>query len=305
MDSHLVSHGLDEAQLGVLGQRMGQESQSVWDGLELDQRCSGSRLKQSLLSCFPVLSWLPRYSIKDNAVGDLMSGLSVGIMHLPQGQTHTHTAGVHIEQDTWTCSSVCTSGMANALLASVPPVYGLYSSFFPVVVYFVFGTSRHLSVGTFSVLSIMVGMVTGDVRSLGNVTHEERRFTQTERVDKAAQLTLLSGLIQILLCVLRGGCVCRWLSKPLVGGYTTAAAVHVTVHQLPSLTGVPTGRHAGVLAVFRMVADVVSGLRNAEPGTLVLSAVSMATLVGGKVLNSVFRRQLPMLVPWELVLVRV
>ncbi|XP_041954802.1 solute carrier family 26 member 6 isoform X2 [Alosa sapidissima] len=233
---------LNEAQLDILGRRVRKESWSVLDKLRSERWCSGPRLKSCFFSCVPVLSWLPRYSLRQNAIGDLVSGISVGIMHLPQ-------------------------------------------------------------VGTFSILAIMIGTVLGDLKLLGNRGDASESDADMARVSAAAQLTIMCGLIQMVLSVLHCGGVCRWLSRPLVGGYTTAAAIHVTIHQLPLLAGIAIDRHAGVCAVFWMLGDVLSGLDNASPGALIVSAVSMVTLVGGKVLNSYFKKHLPMPIPWELVLV--
>nr|XP_033471284.1 prestin-like [Epinephelus lanceolatus] len=85
-------------------------------------RCSSKKAKAAALSCLPILTWLPSYPVKQYLFSDVVSGLSTGVVQLPQG-------------------------LAYAMLAAVPPVYGLYSSFYPVLLYTFFGTSRHISIG--------------------------------------------------------------------------------------------------------------------------------------------------------------
>ncbi|MED6265702.1 hypothetical protein CHARACLAT_028269, partial [Characodon lateralis] len=96
--------------------------------------CSGPKVRSTLKGFFPVVHWLPKYKLKEYIWGDVMSGLIVGIILVPQA-------------------------IAYCLLAGVPPIYGLYTSFYANIIYFLMGTSRHVSVGIFSLMSLMVGQV--------------------------------------------------------------------------------------------------------------------------------------------------
>uniref|UniRef100_A0A3B3BIA4 Solute carrier family 26 member 6, like 1 n=2 Tax=Oryzias melastigma TaxID=30732 RepID=A0A3B3BIA4_ORYME len=215
---------------------------------------------------------------------DLISGISVGIMHLPQG-------------------------MAYALLASVPPVFGLYSSLYPALIYFFFGTSRHISIGTFTILSIMVGGVTEKLapdeiflKTNGTNITAEVDITARDlyRVKVAAAATLLGGLIQVFLGIVKFGFVGTYLSEPLVRAYTTAAAAHAVVGQLKTIFGVSARRFSGPLSLVYTLVDVCSMLPQTHLPTLVVSAVTMALLIAAKELNGFFSSKLPVPVPVEL-----
>uniref|UniRef100_A0A8B9J5E8 Solute carrier family 26 member 4 n=1 Tax=Astyanax mexicanus TaxID=7994 RepID=A0A8B9J5E8_ASTMX len=187
---------------------------------------------------FPILQWLPIYQLRQWLPGDIVSGITTGM--------------------------VCAlQGLAYSLLVGVGPVYGLYAAFFPILIYFILGTSRHLSVGPFPVTCLMQGAV---VLSLapdelfmhpGNTTVNGTatlvlNVTQRDayRLSIATTMTVLIGLFQFGMGVAQVGFLVRYLSDPLVGGFTTAAAFHVVVSQLKLIFNVPTGNYNGILSFF-------------------------------------------------------
>lgn len=103
--------------------------------LKQGMTCSGPRVRSTLTGFFPVVRWLPKYKLKEYIWGDIMSGLIIGIILVPQA-------------------------IAYCLLAGVQPIYGLLTSFYANIIYFLMGTSRHVSVGIFSLMSLMIGQVT-------------------------------------------------------------------------------------------------------------------------------------------------
>ncbi|KAK5894337.1 hypothetical protein CesoFtcFv8_011040 [Champsocephalus esox] len=275
---------LDEGAVDEMAEKSDSKT-SLFEKLKKSMRCSGPRVKSCLLGSFPVVSWLPRYSIRENALGDLVSGISVGIMHLPQG-------------------------MAYALLASVPPVFGLYSSFYPVLIYFIFGTSKHISIGTYAVMSVMIGGVIerlapdSNFMDWDNVTNSSQvnfDIRDAERVRVAAAVTFLSGIFQIILGLVQFGFVVTYLSEPLVRGYTTGAAIHVIVSQLKYTFGISPRRFNGPFSLIYTVLEICSIIPETNIGTLVVSIVAIIGLILAKELNAYLSKKLPVPIPVELI----
>ncbi|XP_036822674.1 solute carrier family 26 member 6 [Oncorhynchus mykiss] len=248
-------------------------------------RCSVPKLKRSVLSFIPILSWLPCYSVRQDALGDLISGISVGIMHLPMG-------------------------LAYALLASVPPVFGLYTSFYPVLMYCIFGTSRHISIGTFAVTSIMIGTTTERLAPNSNfMSLNGTNGTQildvvardALRVQIAASTTFLSGIFLFLLGMIRFGFVVTFLSDPLVRGYMTGAGIQVVLSQLPSLFGIRVGRFSGPLSQVYLLIDICRHLPETNIAAVVVTLVALAVLIAVKELNIYYEKKMPVPVPIELI----
>ncbi|XP_029412050.1 solute carrier family 26 member 6 isoform X2 [Nannospalax galili] len=271
-DYHVERPLLNQEQLEELGHWGPAPKTHLWRDWF---RCSRARAHALLVQHVPVVGWLPRYPVRDWLLGDLVSGLSVAIMQLPQG-------------------------LAYALLAGLPPVFGLYSSFYPVFIYFLFGTSRHISVGTFAVMSVMVGGVTESLTADKAFVQSLNTTVEDARVQIAYTLSVLVGLFQVGLGLVHFGFVVTYLSEPLVRGYTTAASVQVLISQLKYVFGITLNSHSGPLSVIYTFLEVCSKLPETVVGTLITAIVSGVVLVLVKLLNEKLKRYLPLPIPGEL-----
>ncbi len=154
----------------------------------------------------PILKWLPTYN-RNQLRGDLIAGLTTGILLVPQA-------------------------MAYAMIAGLPPIYGLYAALIPLLIYAIFGTSKQMASGPVAIVSVLV------MAGVGQFAEPE-----TEQFIQLAILTgLLAGLMQITMGVLRLGMLVNFLSHPVLSGFTSAAAVIIGLGQLKHFLGIEIPR---------------------------------------------------------------
>ncbi|XP_066561037.1 chloride anion exchanger [Amia ocellicauda] len=243
--------------------------------------CSSKRAKNAGLSLLPIIGWIRIYRIKEWLLSDIVSGLSTGLVAVLQG-------------------------LAFALLASVPAGYGLYTAFFPVLTYFFLGTSRHISVGPFPVLSLMVGSVVMRIvpenGTQANITAFEGLSLQDKQVMVAASVTFLVGIFQLALGLLQIGFIVIYMSDTLVSGFTTAAAVHILVSQLKFILGLTVRGENGAFAIIRTLESIFSQITKTNIPDLVTSIIIMVVVFIVKELNDRFKAKLPVPIPIEVIM---
>uniref|UniRef100_A0A8C4RWR0 Solute carrier family 26 member 3, tandem duplicate 2 n=1 Tax=Erpetoichthys calabaricus TaxID=27687 RepID=A0A8C4RWR0_ERPCA len=250
---------------------------TMLDHLKAYFSCSKQKAKSVALTLLPIASWLPAYRFKEWIVQDMISGVSTGLVSVLQG-------------------------LGFALLASVPAGYGLYAAFYPILIYFFFGTSKHISVGPFPVLSLMVGAVVNNLVPTSinatDVTLNERRVTV------ASSVTFLVGIFQLGLGILQVGFIVIYLSQTLVSGFTCAAAVNVLISQLKFILGISIDSPSGPLSNIWVLRDIFTQLHKTNIADLVTSIIIMIVVFVVKELNDRYKAKLPVPIPIEVIMVR-
>ena len=156
----------------------------------------------NLKKIIPILEWLPNYN-KSLFKDDLVAGIIVGIILIPQG-------------------------IAYALIAGLPPIYGLYCVLAPQVMYAIFGSSRQVAIGPVAMDSLIVATGVSTLALAGSDSY----------ISIAILLALLVGLIQFFMGVFRLGFVVNFLSKPVITGFTSAIALIIGLNQFGNLFGI-------------------------------------------------------------------
>ncbi len=193
----------------------------------------------------PILSWTKDYD-RATLVDDTMAGITVGVMLIPQG-------------------------MAYAMLAGLPPIYGLYASTIPLIIYAILGTSRQLAIGPVAMVSLLVASGVGAICELGSV----------QFINYAILLALMVGVIQFIMGALRLGFLVNLISHPVIVGFTSAAALIIGFSQLGHLLGLELGKGK----IHETILSVADGFSDINIPTLIIGLSSIALIVIFKKIN--------------------
>ena len=192
-----------------------------------------------LVRLFPFLLWLP---VQTTILrGDLIAGVTGALVLVPKA-------------------------MAYAQLSGLPLYFGLYTAFVPAVIGALWGSSRQLATGPVAIVSLMTA---------ATVTPLAIPFTE-EYIGLAMLLTLLVGVIQLFLGVVKLGSIVNFVSHPVILGFMNAAAIIIGLSQLDMLLGIPKGRSDHFL---KDVWEMVWFLPQTHLPTLAMSAFALALML--------------------------
>ena len=188
---------------------------------------------------FPFLRWWPLLN-RQILKADLMAGLTGAVIVLPQG-------------------------VAFAMIAGLPPVYGLYSAMVPPIIAGLFGSSRHLISGPTTAISIVVFATVSKFAEPGSAQY----------ISMALMLTFLAGVYQFVLGLARMGALVNFVSHSVIVGFTAGAAILIATSQLKHFLGIKIPAGESFLHTWQ---DIYRQLHEINP---YVTAIAAVTLIAG------------------------
>ncbi|KAL0123342.1 hypothetical protein PUN28_005701 [Cardiocondyla obscurior] len=154
--------------------------------------------KKTLYKRLPILNWLPRYNGQD-ALGDLVAGITVGLTVIPQSLAYSNVAGL-------------------------PPQYGLYGSFLGCFIYVIFGSCKDIPMGPTAIISLL---------TYQTVSHLD------SPIPHAILLCFMAGIVELIMGIFGLGFLIDFVSGPVSSGFTSAVALIIVTSQIKDLLGIP------------------------------------------------------------------
>lgn len=185
-------------------------------------------------------------------------------------------------------------GMGYALIGNLPPVYGIYSSFFPPLTYVFMGPARHTSIGTAAIVS---GLMTSEIvmyvnntlskkareaAMMGNSTQLMTQLGELRGIDVAVMITFVIGLYMILLGIFQLGFISNYLSQELISGFIAAAAILTLFSQMRFLLGINLSYFSGKFSFIRTLIELFERITEVNFYTLSMTSICVCILLSYK-----------------------
>lgn len=292
-------------QLESLFEIEGKSSDSIPSIIRSNIYCSKKRAWKLLTSFLPIIKIVSNYK-REYIFGDILAGLTVSFLHLPQ----------------------C---LAFSMLAGLPAVYGLYTTFFPLLFYLLFGTSPYVAFATNAVIALLVQKIvlseaeiftSSHSKAVVNITTTTEAFISNMsltgnlpsavdeadvidiKVSTAMAASLIMGLILTALGILRLGFLMTYMSESFIGGFTTAAGIHIVSSQVPKMFGIKVSVHTGAGKLVKMYIELFSNINKTVVSDIIITAISISVLLLVKIcINERFKERLKMPIPIDLIVV--
>ncbi|KAM7270075.1 hypothetical protein ACFE04_029289 [Oxalis oulophora] len=189
----------------------------------------------------PCSRWIRTYKWRQYFQVDLMAGVTVGIMLVPQSMSYAKLAGLH-------------------------PIYGLYSGFVPIFVYAIFGSSRQLAIGPVALVSLLVSNVLSGIADSSDELYTEL----------AILLAFMVGVLECIMGLLRLGWIIRFISHSVISGFTTASAIVIGLSQIKYFLGYSIVRSSKIIP---LIESIISGADKFSWPPFVMGSIMLAILL--------------------------